>query len=271
MMTMMKKRIDYAELPDAVKEFVVTHFTGEDAVTDVKKDNDSYNVYFETHKAEFSIDGDWESVDGTYKNQSNPVPESVLALIPAKIIEYVVAEYPDTKVVEVDKEKKKNSLVGYEIQLNDSKNTELKFDREGNPSEGNKDVIEYDQLPTDAKTFLEEHFEGNKDVEIVLKDKDSYIISYPNYKVEFYTNGEWEGVDGDYKGQNNVVPASVAELLPEGIATYIAANHAGAEIVEIDKEMENNALAGYEVQLNDTGKTELNFDAEGNIVTSPEQ
>ncbi|NDV70357.1 PepSY-like domain-containing protein [Dysgonomonas sp. 25] len=263
------KKIAYAELPNTAKDFAVAHFTGESGVSEVKKDNDSYDIYYADYKVEFYIDGEWEGIDGNYKRQNNPVPASVLNLLPVRIIEYVTTHYPQYVIVEVDKERKHSTLVGYEVQLNDPKGTELDFDADGNIISGGNngdEVIQYSALPDDAKTFLTQHFGGNTGVVSVMKDNDSYDVYYNNYKVEFYISGEWEGVDGNYKGQNNAVPSSVIDLIPAAIKTYVTTQYPGNDIVEVDKEKTNNTLVGYEVQIDDVAKTELDFDANGNFL-----
>lgn len=117
------KVISYDELPTKAQSFITTHFPDE-TKDQVKKDNDSYDVYLSKYKVEFDLSGEWDSVDGKRAGQKNVVPQSVLALIPNGILIYVAEEYPDTDIVEVDIE-----AYGYEVALNN--NIDLKFDKEG--------------------------------------------------------------------------------------------------------------------------------------------
>ena len=66
------------------------------------------------NKVEFDKKGNWEEVD--CKHTSVPV-----AIIPAAIQKYVTTNYPDAKVLKIERDKK-----DYEVKL--SNRTELKFD-----------------------------------------------------------------------------------------------------------------------------------------------
>jgi len=117
------KVISYDELPANAQSFIATHFPDE-AKDQVKKDNDSYDVYLSKYKVEFNLSGDWDSVDGKRNGQKNVIPQSVLALLPDGILTYVAENYPNATIVEVDIE-----VYGYEITLNN--NIDLEFDKDG--------------------------------------------------------------------------------------------------------------------------------------------
>ena len=75
----------------------------------------SYDVVFTNgEKVEFDKAGEWTEV----KCQQNEVPAQI---IPETIRTYVKTNYPDTKIVQIEKDKKE-----YEVKL--SNRWEIKFD-----------------------------------------------------------------------------------------------------------------------------------------------
>ena len=75
----------------------------------------SYEVIFTNgDKVEFDNKGNWEEVNCKYSY----VPT---AIIPAAIQKYVTTNYPDAKILKIERDKK-----DYEVKL--SNRTELKFD-----------------------------------------------------------------------------------------------------------------------------------------------
>lgn len=116
--------IPETKLPASSQEFLKTHFPGI-AVTQIIKETDGlekdYTVYLANgFDIDFEKNGDWDDVDG----HIHPLPQSILALLPAGIIEYIAANYPDASIVEVNRER-----YGYEIDL--TGRTELKFNASG--------------------------------------------------------------------------------------------------------------------------------------------
>ena len=113
------KKITFEEIPTISQTFIQTHFAGQE-VRLVERDNDSYDVYLKNgFEVEFTLTGEWDDVDG----KTQAVPQSVLDLIPAKILDYVAANYDGQSIYEVNKEP-----FGYEIEL--SSRVELEFDAE---------------------------------------------------------------------------------------------------------------------------------------------
>ena len=77
--------------------------------------NKSYDVIFTNgNKVEFDKKGNWKEVDCKY----SAVPAAV---IPEPIQKYVKDNYPDTKILKLERDKKE-----YEVKL--TNRTELKFD-----------------------------------------------------------------------------------------------------------------------------------------------
>ena len=75
----------------------------------------TYEVVFtNSTKLEFQKDGNWKEVDCKYST----VPTGI---VPAQIAQYVTQNYPDTKIVKIDRDKR-----DYEVKLTNG--LELTFD-----------------------------------------------------------------------------------------------------------------------------------------------
>jgi hypothetical protein len=117
--------ITESELPGASREFLQTHFAGV-AIASIVKETEGldkdYSVYLSNgFQVDFTKSGAWDEVDG----QINPLPQSVLDLLPVGISQYIGSNFPTNQIVSVNKEH-----FGYEIEL-DSR-FELAFDASGN-------------------------------------------------------------------------------------------------------------------------------------------
>ncbi|AVM50070.1 PepSY-like domain-containing protein [Capnocytophaga sp. oral taxon 878] len=116
--------------------------------------------------------------------------------------------------------------------------------------------ITFDQLPANAQAFVKKHFKVT-DIASVWKDDDIHDQDYKVYfnngtEIEFYANGDWEEV----RARTGVIPAAI---IPNGIATYVKNNYAGASIYKIQKKR-----YGYEVEL--TNGLEMEFDTNGRFL-----
>lgn len=112
--------IDKSKLPAAAQSFINEHFANA-KLSYAKLDKDflisSYEVVFaDGSRLEFSNKGEWEEVDC----RRNEVPA---VLIPAALSEYVKANYPDNKIVRIERDSR-----GYELKL--SNGLELKFNKD---------------------------------------------------------------------------------------------------------------------------------------------
>ena len=119
-----EKIIPANELPAAGRTFIETHFPDVET-TAVVREKEGLEVDYTAYLANgFDIDfiksGDWDDVDG----HVSPVPESILALLPGNVPEYVAGTFPNLRIVEVNRER-----YGYEIGL--SNGMELKFNSSG--------------------------------------------------------------------------------------------------------------------------------------------
>ena len=109
-------------LPKKSQQFIDRYF-GNIKITYIKDERDflerSYEVMFaDGTKVEFNRNGEWKEVD--CRHSSVPTP-----IVPAQIIKYVKENYPDVKVMLIERDK-----VDYEVKL--SNKLELIFDTKFN-------------------------------------------------------------------------------------------------------------------------------------------
>ena len=114
------KVINKNQLPAQAQNFINEHFAGV-KISYAKLETDflvnSYEVVFaDGTKLEFSSNGNWEDVDCRY----GEVPA---AIIPAPVKDYVKANYPDARVLKIERDRR-----GYDIKL--SNRLELKFNND---------------------------------------------------------------------------------------------------------------------------------------------
>lgn len=119
-------------------------------------------------------------------------------------------------------------------------------------------IIAYDALPQDAKSYIAAHFPGTNTVRIEKNkvpefDGVVYEVNLSNgVEIDFDINGVMLGIDGN----NTKLPDSV---IPQAILQYVTANYPNAFINDI--EVKNY---GYKIELNND--LDLRFDSEGNFV-----
>lgn len=116
------KPIKIEQLPQSAQQFIKSHF-GDSKVAIAKMETDwfdkSYDIIFtDGNKLEFDKQGNWKEINCKY----SAVPTSV---IPAQILKYVSENYPEAKVLKIERDKK-----DYEVKL--SNKWELKFDLQFN-------------------------------------------------------------------------------------------------------------------------------------------
>ena len=75
-------------------------------------------------EVDFTKSGDWDEIDGTEQRPALPVPQSILDLLPAGIMQYVGQRFPGRQIVKVNRER-----FGFEIELNGD--IELKLNLNG--------------------------------------------------------------------------------------------------------------------------------------------
>lgn len=112
------KPIQISQMPQQAQLFIKKYFADNKvALAKMESDlfNKSYDVIFTNgNKVEFDKKGNWKEIDCKYSS----VPTSI---IPEAIQKYVKDNYPDTKILKLERDKKE-----YEVKL--TNRTELKFD-----------------------------------------------------------------------------------------------------------------------------------------------
>ena len=103
------KPIQVTQMPQPAQQFIKQHFA-DSKVALAKMESDFFYKSYEV----FGKNGNWEEVNCKYTS----VPT---AIIPTTIQKYVTTNYPDTRVLKIERDKKE-----YEVQL--SNRVELKFD-----------------------------------------------------------------------------------------------------------------------------------------------
>lgn len=114
-----EKPIAVSQLPANAQQFITQHFAGR-KVALAKVENEivskSYEVMFaDGSHVDFDGKGNWTEVDC----RQTGVPAAV---IPAQIMDYVKANYPDVTVMKIERDRRE-----YEVKL--SNRIELKFDK----------------------------------------------------------------------------------------------------------------------------------------------
>lgn len=114
------KPIQMTEMPKEAQSFVKSHFANQSvAVAKMETDflDKTYDVIFTNgDKVEFDKKGNWTKVDCEHTQ----VPQAV---IPAAIQQYVSKNYPDAKVVKIEKTDRK----GFDVDL--SNGFDIEFDK----------------------------------------------------------------------------------------------------------------------------------------------
>ena len=114
------KPIQISQMPKKAQSFVQKHFADQSvAVAKMETDflDKTFDVIFTNgDKVEFDKKGNWTNVDCEHTQ----VP---VAVIPQPIQEYVTKNYPNAKVVKIEKTDRK----GYDVDLNNG--FDLEFDK----------------------------------------------------------------------------------------------------------------------------------------------
>lgn len=121
---------------------------------------------------------------------------------------------------------------------------------------GQDKMITYNQLPSNAKTFLSSQFKGVKTAQII-EDREIYgvdeykVILSNGVKVEFDRKGNWKEVDGEYQR----IPTG---FIPASIKSYVSQRFPNTHIQKIEKERWS-----YSVEL--SNGIDIDFDSKGNF------
>lgn len=250
--------VAFEDLPSESQYFIKAHFA-DYSVTKASETTNGYSVSlskntkdsnYAGYEIEFDRNGEWLEIEG--RNDA-VLPGDILALIPRDIISYVNQNYSPRGITEIKKES-----YGYKIDLTGKPDLELMFDINGgylgDDTDGDDTVITYEQLPTEAKAFLDTHFNGMTPSRIT-KDGDSYEVKYANKtEIEFDILGKWYEVDVNGNG----MPETILSLLPEKVNNYLKSNYSSKKVESI-----KNKISVYEIELEQNIK--LIFDKDGNL------
>lgn len=96
----------------------------------------------------------------------------------------------------------------------------------------NDKIIQPNELPATAQSFIKQHFAGQK-VSLVKLDKELFdrnyeVIFADGSKVEFNKKGEWKDIDC----QHTSFPLSA---VPKAILTHVHQHFSGQKILQIEK------------------------------------
>lgn len=117
------KVVGLNETPEKLQVFLNTHFNGVDVVY-VEKEWNNYDVYLKNgFDLEFSKSGDLTEVDCN----RNDMPQSIIDLLPAKVMEYVNANHKDRSIESINFRSN-----GYKVELKGEPDIEMYFDKDGN-------------------------------------------------------------------------------------------------------------------------------------------
>ena len=113
------KPIQVSQLPQTAQQFIKKYF-GDRKVAFAKEESDfrkSYEIAFTTgDKIEFDRKGEWTDIDCKY----SAVPAGI---VPAQIVAYIAENYPDSQVVQIEKDSRST-----EVKLDNR--MEIKFDNQ---------------------------------------------------------------------------------------------------------------------------------------------
>ena len=115
-------------------------------------------------------------------------------------------------------------------------------------------IIEYDQLPLNAKTFIKTNFNKER-ISYVSSEKE--FISGTEYKVVFQNGGkiEFDG-KGNWKDIDNKLNPVPSVIVPTKIQNYVNKSFPDNKIVQISKDKK-----GYDIEL--TNGIDLEFSKNG--------
>lgn len=117
-------------------------------------------------------------------------------------------------------------------------------------------IITKEQLPTEAKQFIDKHFAGSK-ISYIKEEHDFLektfeVVFSDASKVEFSRDGVWKEIDC----RNAQVPSAV---VPDEIERYIAEHYGDKKILQIERDR-------YDYEVRTSNRLELTFDKNLNII-----
>ena len=122
---------------------------------------------------------------------------------------------------------------------------------------GDDRLIQFDELPATARTFIQKHFSQVKvaltKVDSDFFDKDYDVVFVNGDKIEFDKNGKWKEIKCVSSGS---IPSTA---IPAQIRTYITQNYPDVSVVKMEQDRKE-----YEVKLSNGRK--LEFDKQYRLI-----
>ena len=109
-------------IPEKALQFLEKHFKNYEIYrAKYDKKSGEWEIKLQSgHEIEFDYDGNWFEIDG----ETNPLPKSIIDLLPVSIMHYIAKNYPRRAILKIERES-----YGYEIELSNS--VELQFSKTG--------------------------------------------------------------------------------------------------------------------------------------------
>lgn len=242
--------LNLEDLPQAILDYLNEQYP-DIFVIKAEKEKEGFEVKLEDGtKLTFDEAGNLLEVKkaGEYGNSHLSLED-----LPATIVDYISANYPDTKIVKAEAEEG-----GFEIRL--TKGIVLLFDGEGNFLEekdkgGDEDHIAFEDLPQSILDYISANY-PDKDFVKAEKEKNGYEIKLTG-GIELYFDEEGNLIKEEVEDEDKNHVA--IEDLPQAILDYIAENYPDKKIVKAELEEDK-----YMIRLNSNIK--LLFDLEGNFL-----
>lgn len=112
--------------------------------------------------------------------------------------------------------------------------------------------LAYEDLPNDAKAFLNTHFYGNS-ITWIEQDSNEFEVDLKDgTEITFDSNGQWISVE-----RNGALPIT---FIPDAIVTSIATTYPNIGIIGIEKES-----SYYDVELDNN--RDLDIEEDGTIIS----
>ncbi len=119
-----EKEVRIQDLPHNVQLFIDSHFNTTPATAAYTTDKGGHNITLANgYEIEFDKHDKWCEIEN---DLHAPLPNSVVALLPPKAIEYIAQKYPDWPVYSIER-----NHHGYEVKLHGNEAVELNFDHDG--------------------------------------------------------------------------------------------------------------------------------------------
>lgn len=120
---------------------------------------------------------------------------------------------------------------------------------------GKDQIINYDQLPANAKNIIEKYFDRSQ----VAYVKQDGIGSWIEYEVKFLNQDEVDfNANGDVRKVDMESGAVPSDLIPQQICDFVTKNYASQTIVQYSV-----TYRGYEIEL--SSGLEIEFDKQCNV------